>query len=136
MSAPPILYFRRKVVARLKADSVVTALLPAGRIFGERSDPSTAWPFSRCGEFEGERGYAVRGNIHVFSKADFTDEVNQIVEVIATSLDGAVIELEDGRKANVDLERTRILADPVEQSAWHGIVSIVATIARDCAERP
>ena len=46
------------------------------------------------------------------------------------------IELADGRKANVDVSRTRILPDPDEQSAWHGIVSIVATIARDCAERP
>lgn len=136
MSAAPILATRRKVVARLKADATVTVLLPAGQIFGERSDADTPWPFSRCGEFEGEPGHVVRGNVHVFSKSDFTDEVAAITEAIGTSLDGAVIELADGRKANVSVSRTRILPDPDEQSAWHGIVSIVATIARDCAERP
>ena len=134
MSAPPILYTRRKIVARLKADGVVTALLPSGQIYGERSDADTAWPFSRCGEFEGEPGHSVRGNVHVFSKSDFTDEVAQIAEAIGSSLDGAVLELADGRRANVDVVRTRILPDPAEQSAWHGIVSIVTTIPRDCTQ--
>ena len=134
MSAAPIIPFRRKVVAHLKADSVVTALMPAGRIYGERSDAETDWPFSRCGEFEGEPGHIVRGNIHVFSKSDFTDEVGGIIEAIGTSLDRAVIELADGRKAHVEVERTRILPDPAEQSAWHGIVTVVATIKRPCDE--
>lgn len=134
MSVPPLIPFRRKVVARLKADVVVTALLPAGRIYGERSDADTAWPFSRCGEFEGTFE-EVRGNVHAFSKGDFTDEVGGIVEAISTSLDGAVIELADGRKAHVSVERTRILPDPAEQSAWHGIVSVVAAIKKDCDAR-
>jgi hypothetical protein len=133
MSAPPILETRRKIVARLRADAIVTAMLPAVRIFGLRSDPSTAWPFSRMGEFEGEPGYRVRGNVHVFSKADFDDEVAQLVERIAASLDGAVLILGDDRRANVELAGTRILPDAAEQSAWHGIVSIIATIPRDCA---
>lgn len=132
MSAAPIIPFRRKVVAHLKADSVVTALMPAGRIYGERSDAETAWPFSRCGEFEGEPGHVVRGNVHVFSKSDFTDEVGAIVEAIGTSLDSAVIELADGRKAHVEVVRTRILPDPAEQSAWHGIVTVVSAIPKDC----
>jgi hypothetical protein len=132
MSAAPILDTRRKVVARLKADATVIALLPAGQIFGERSDAASPWPYSRCGEFEGEPGHAVRGNVHVFSKAEFTDEVAGIVEAIGTSLDSVVLELADGRRAHVELIRTRILPDPDEQSAWHGIVTILATIPRDC----
>lgn len=134
MSAAPILATRRKVVARLKADGVVTALLPAGQIYGERSDAATPWPFARCGEFEGEPGHAVRGNVHVFSKAEFTDEVAAIVEAIGTSLDSAVLILADDRRAHVELIRTRILPDPDEQSAWHGIVTILATIPKDCAQ--
>lgn len=127
----PLIPFRRKLVARLKADAVVTALLPAGRIYGERSDADTAWPFSRCGEFEGTFE-EVTGNVHAFSKSDFTDEVGGIVEAISSSLDGAVIELADGRKAHVTVDRTRILPDPAEQSAWHGIVMIVAKVKKDC----
>lgn len=134
MSAPPILAVRRETVARLKADFDLTALLPAAQIFGERSDRTTPWPYCRCSEFEGEPGYRVRGNVHVFSKATFTDEVAEITEAVGTALDGAVLLLGDGRRAHLQLVGTRILSDPIEQSAWHGIASILATVMRDCAE--
>ena len=135
MSAPPILETRRKVVAHLRADAVVTALLPALQIYGERSKADTDWPFSRCGEFEGAPGHVVRGTVHVFSKEDFTDEVGQLVEVIGSSLDSAVLTLDDGRRAVLSLGTTRILPDPEEQSAWHGVVPFIATIAKDCTDR-
>lgn len=132
MSAAPILAVRKALVTHLKADLVVTAALPAARIFGERAD-SSAWPFSRMGEFEGNRlGQDVSGNIHVFSKGEFSDEAATLTELIGNSVDGAVLALADGRRCIVELANTRLLADPEEQSAWHGIASIVANVTRDC----
>lgn len=132
MSAPPILALRKKIVAHLKSDATILAVLPSGQIFGERASSDPIWPFSRIGELEGSPGHVVNGNIHVFSKGDFTDEVNGIIERIGTSIDSAVLELPDGRTAHLALVRTRILPDPEEQSAWHGIVEFEARIARDC----
>lgn len=135
MRAAPILLTRRALVAYLKADSSVTGQLPAAQIFGERAAQDTPWPFSRMGEFEGtRRGQDIRGNVHVFSKGDFTDEVASLVELIATSLDSAVLTLSDGSRCVVTIEATRILPDPEEQSAWHGIIELLATIEADCTD--
>ena len=134
MRVAPILETRRKTVAHLKADMLVTAQISSGRIYGERTPETVGWPFVRMGEFEGEPGFAVIGNVHVFSKSAFTDEVNSLVETIGESLDSAVLTLDDGRRAHLVVERTRILPDPEEQSAWHGILSIRATISKDCTE--
>jgi hypothetical protein len=135
MSAPPILALRRAIVAHLKADIALTALLPSARIFGERSTEGS-WPFSRIGELEAVPGHEIGGAIHVFSKGDFTDEVAAILERIGTSLDDQVLYLGDepfeGPKANVTLVRTRIIPDGAEQSAWHGIATISATVPKDC----
>lgn len=132
MSVAPILQTREALVVFLKSQATVTAILPADQIFGERSNAG-AWPFSRMGEFEGIRPrHGVRGNVHVFSKEEFTNEVNRIVERIGDVLDGAVLGLEDGRQAYVDVVSTRILPDPEEQSAWHGILAIEVTIPKDC----
>lgn len=135
MSAPPILALRRSIVAHLKADATVVAVLPAARQFGERSTAGS-WPFSRVGELEGEPGHEIVGAIHVFSKAEFTDEVWLILERIGESLDSAVLYLGDapgeGPKANLELVRTRVIPDAAEQSAWHGIATIRARVERDC----
>jgi hypothetical protein len=141
MSAPPILETRRGIVAHLKADATITGPLtspvPAARIFGERSEDGS-WPFIRCDSFDGGPGHEIEGVIHVFSKAPFTDEAATILKRIGNSLDSAVVYLGDapfeGPKANVALLRTRIIPDGAEQSAWHGMAFIRATVARDCAE--
>ncbi len=78
----------------------------------------------------------MHGNVHIFSKGDFDDEAQEITEAIAASLDGAVLTLADGRTAHVAIVRTRMLPDPAEQSAWHGIVETVTRIERDCADLP
>lgn len=135
MKAPPILGTREALVVFMKANTEIGLVLDPARIYGERSDPDGAWPFSRMGEFEGARE-VINGNVHVFSKSIVTDEVDGIVEVIATQLDGTVLELEtDSRRVNIEVTRTRRLADPEERSAWHGIIAIQATIAKDCDDR-
>ncbi len=137
MSSAPLLATRRAIVAALKADAALTALVPAGRIFGEKSK-SNAWPFVRCSEFEGGPLYSlapVAANIHAFSKSAFSDEAHQLIEAIGAALDGTVLELADGRRAHVQIASTRVMQDPDESSAWHGVASIAISIPKDCTER-
>ena len=131
MSAAPVLETRRKVVAALRADSGLLALVPAAQIFGEKSQ-SSSWPFLRCSEFEGEPLFRVIGNVHAFSRTAFADEAHQLIEAAGNALDGAVLVLADGRKAHVRVTSSRMLADPEESTAWHGILSIAAEIPKDC----
>ena len=131
MSSAPVLATRRVIVAALKADAALAALVPSGRIFGEKSE-SKGWPYIRCSEFEGDGSYLVLGNVHSFSRAAFSDEAHQMNEAASEALDGAVLELADGRRANVRVTATRLLADPEESTAWHGVCSIEIDVPRDC----
>lgn len=133
MSAAPVLEVRQAIVAALKADAVLTALVPAASIYGEKSS-SQAWPFIRCSEFEGAPRYTVIGNIHTFTRSKFSDTAHQGNARVGAALDSAVLTLSDGRRANIEVTATRVLPDPDEADAWHGICSILATIAADCAE--
>ncbi len=133
MSAAPVLLCRRAIVAALKADPALTALVPSGQIFGEKSR-SDAWPFIRCSEFEGEPFYRVIGNIHGFSRAPFADEAHDIAARVAEAIDGAVVDLADGRKAYIDVTATRLLPDPEESTAWHSICTVSIEIPKGCTE--
>lgn len=134
MSAAPKLATRRGLVTHLKADVPLVAVLPAARIFGEKAAPDVQWPYLRMGEFEagGEPRHLINCNIHVHSKSDFTDECAQILELAELSLDSAVLTLGDGSRANVSVNSSRIIDDPDERSAWHGILSIEVRVAKDC----
>lgn len=135
MSAAPKLATRRALVTHLKADAPLIAVLPAGRIFGEKAASDVQWPYIRMGEFEsgGDPEHIINCNVHVHSKSDFTDEVLQICELAEGALDGAVLTLAGGERANVDVNLTNIIGDPDERSAWHGIISLEVRVARDCA---
>lgn len=133
MSAAPILAVRRAIVAALKADAALTALVPEGRIFGEKTETGS-WPFIRCSEFESDGSELVLGNIHVFSRKPFADEAHQASELVGLLLDDLVLELADGRRAHVVVGATRLIADPEESTAWHSITSVQVDVPRDCSE--
>ena len=132
MSAAPILLMRRAVVAHLRADAVVTSLLPSGRIYGERPESNAVRPFMRYGMSDSVPGYDVTAPLHIFSGSDFTDEIARIIEEIQASLDGAVLTLESGEKIYMRVTSTRIIPDAAEQNAWHGVVTVKGHIPRDC----
>jgi hypothetical protein len=58
---------RKAVVARLKADAGLIALVPAERVFGEQPSALPAWPFVRYGE-DSVRAFSADLPIHSFSK--------------------------------------------------------------------
>ena len=133
MAVAPILLLRRAIVAHLRADATVTALIPAARIYGARSPATPVWPFVRYGVSDAVPAYEITAPLHVFSKADFTDEAVLIADAIGNSLDEQVLGMSDGRNAHLRWAGARVIPDAAEASAFHAIVTIAATVARECA---
>lgn len=133
MSIAPILGLRRAIVTHLRADTNVTGTSVASRIYGEKAPApdKLIFPFARYGISDAVPGHEIDAPIHVFSKAEFTDDVNAITEAISLSLDGAVLALGDGRKAYVRWSGTRVVANDAEE--WHAIVGFKATVPRGCS---
>jgi len=129
MSVAPILALRQAIVTHLRADAAVTATAVGTRIYGERAPANPQSPFARYGVSDALPGFDISAPIHIFSKAEFTDDVNSIAEAIGRSLDGAVLDLSDDRKAYLSWEGQRVVGSEEE---WHAIVTIGARIPRSC----
>lgn len=136
MARDSSLQLRRAIVAHLKADPGLLAIVPQAQQHGERSPAKPTFPFTRYGVAETLParaqcwdGVRVTFPIHAFSKTRFTDEVHGINAAIAAALDGAVLALGDGGRAHVRWLNSRILPDPREADVFHGIVSFEATVA-------
>lgn len=139
MSVAPILGLRKAIITHLRADASVTSLgtpALAARIYGERTPAEKVWPFVRYGQSDALAGYEITAPIHVFSKAEFTDEVAQIAEAIGNSLDpddrGLVLVLSDGRLARLRYLGHQVIPDAAEATAWHAIVRIGANVVKEC----
>jgi hypothetical protein len=135
MASDPTLPLRQAVIQRLRADPDLIAIVPASRVYGERSPSELTWPFVRYGQsLIGQAGGTLP--IHIFSKQNFTDETAEIADAIVESLDDASLDLGDGRKAVLKWPEqggTQIIADGAEADAWHGIVRFEVTIPRLCS---
>lgn len=128
---PPILNLRRAIVTHLRADTSVTSTAVGSRIYGERIADNPTWPFVRYGVSDAV-GDTITVPLHVFSKDDFTDDVNAIAEAIAVSLDEKVLTLGDGRKAYLSWASQNVMGDAEEASAWHAVVTISARVPQGC----
>jgi hypothetical protein len=131
MSVFPVLALRQAAVRHLRADLSVTGTGIADRLFGERVRAEPTWPFARCGMIDaaGEDGVMPW---HIFSKDDFTDDVNGIAEAIGKSLDGATLQLGDGQRAYLTWQGVMLAGDRDEASAWHATVRIGVRVPRSC----
>lgn len=131
MSVAPILALRKAIVTHLRADTDVTSTSIGERFYGEKPPARKTWPFGQYGSSDAVPGYDITAPLHIFSKDDFTDDVNAIAEAIGNSLDETVLELDGGRKAWLTWLGVRVQGDSEE---WHAIVTIGAKVPRDCAE--
>lgn len=135
MSAPPLLACRRAVVRTMADDAVLTATAIGDRIYGERTEPKKLiWPFIRCDGFDALPNWQVSGLVHIFSKGPFTDQVHSITEIVTDLFDAAVLDLGNGSRAFVNVDRARVIPDGAEADAWHGIVSLTLNVPKDCLE--
>lgn len=107
------LEIRRAIVAHLRADAAVTALVPADRIYGEWptvTDPD--WPFIRMGyadasafEATGWSGSGIAFVIDVFADGPGTDAIQTIAKRVQRSMEAfeplSVASWSEWRRTNV-----------------------------------
>lgn len=143
----PSLSVRGKIIAALKADEQLTAIVPAARIYPGKSPASPTFPFIRVpmligivAELDGGSGSDQAGAIHCFTKlkvstpsapSDVPDPeaqaamINAHIVRIVSGIDA--VPLSDGESLGVHAVQTQTLEDSAEADAYHGFVQVRAT---------
>ena len=136
----PSLSVRGKIIAALKADTDLTTIVPAVRIYPSKTPATVVWPFIRVpmltgtvAELDGGSGSEQSGVIHCFTKISATVPdpeaqaamINAHIVRILSGIDD--IPLGDGESLGIHAVQTQVLMDPAEADAFHGITSIRAT---------
>lgn len=130
---------RGKIIAALKSDAQLTAIVPAGRIYPARSPASPTFPFIRvpmligtAAPLDGGSGSDQAGVIHCFTKLANTvpdpeaqaATINAHIARVLSSIDA--VNLDDGEALGVHVTQTQVIMDAAEADAFHGMVSIAA----------
>lgn len=143
----PSLSVRGKIIAALKADAQLTAIVPAARIYPGKSPASPVFPFIRVpmligtvAELDGGGGSEQSGVIHCFTKLklskppapeDIKDPeaqaatINRHIVRIVSGIDD--VDLGDGESLGVHATQTQVIEDGAEADAYHGMVTVRAT---------
>lgn len=137
----PSLSVRGKIIASLKADAQLTAIVPATRIYPGKPPASPIFPFIRVpmligtvAELDGGSGSEQSGVIHSFTKlANPTvpdpeaqaATINRHIVRIVSGIDD--VELGDGESLGVQATQTQVIEDGAEADAYHGMVTVRAT---------
>ena len=123
---------RLAILARLKADSGVTALVPSARIYPSRTPATLTWPFIKMGVINdtpyrpsGAIGSQnLIGTVHIFTKAsasvlDAENQCHLIRREVIRSIDamGSIGDL------YIRYDGGTVLQDGDESDAYHGVVN-------------
>lgn len=131
---------RRAILAALKADAALTALVPAARIYPQVSPvPSPVWPFIIYGSPSGLpiRAACVNGTeitvaIHSFAKVRMQgaaivetaeDHAARIGAAVVAALDGKRPALPGGGYLSILSRSTQLLIDGGEADAFHHVAN-------------
>jgi hypothetical protein len=121
----PTTLAQKAVIAALKADAAVIALVPAARIYPPKTPSGPTKPFIRYGSagaeperLSGIRGGVVAGAVHVF--VGVTDDILDPGQFAGDAAD-AIAEAIDAVD-NAFVERTQVMPDAAEPDVVHGIV--------------
>lgn len=119
---------RASLLARMKADAGLTALVPAARIYPSRTPATLTWPFIKLGVISdlpyrpsGASGsQELIGTIHVFAKGiDAENQCNAIRCELARVMDAQ--SAIDGLHLRYD--GGTVMQDGSEADAYHGVVN-------------
>lgn len=136
----PSLSVRGKIIAALKSDSALIAIVPVARIYPSKSPASPVFPFIRVpmligtvAELDGGSGSDQSGVIHCFTKLATAvpdpeaqaATINRHIVRIVSQIDD--VDLGDGESLGVQATQTQVIEDSAEADAYHGIVSVRAT---------
>ncbi len=118
---------RQAIVAHLRGDASVTALVPANRIFGEWATGEPAWPFIRMGypdadafEATGWSGSEHDFQVHVFAEGPGTDAILTIARRIQASMENFAPASMDGAWADF---RRQVTIPDVVAGRLHAILT-------------
>ncbi|MFN3474084.1 MAG: DUF3168 domain-containing protein [Blastomonas sp.] len=134
---------RRAVLAKLKGDAPLTALVPATSIYGQAVPSSRPWPFIKLGPPLTLRlrqscvdGGVITLDVHAFAYARKSgaqtvetaeDHASRIGEAIETALQDNRIDLGGGITARIRLSDMQLLQDD-EPEAFHYLAQINARV--------
>ena len=138
---------RRATLSTLKADTGLTAIVPAARIYGQSTPAQPVWPFIKlgppqtlprraaCMPFSG----TVIFDVHAFAKPRLNgtggvaetaeDYASGIGAAIESALDSTRLALTGGGSARLRLTEMRLLQDADEADAYHYFAQVTATCA-------
>lgn len=134
---------RRAVMARLKANATLTALVPATSIFGQDAGADPAWPFVKTGpattlrrKATGTDGGTITFDVHAFARARQSagqiaetgeDHAGRIGGAIETALADCNVALSDGSNCKIVLSDLQLMQDD-EPGAFHYIAQVNARV--------
>ncbi|GAA4827468.1 hypothetical protein GCM10023232_27220 [Sphingosinicella ginsenosidimutans] len=134
---------RRAVLAHLKGDTGLAALVPPARIYPQSTPPGPTWPFTRFGTPRATplRASCVAGNeipfdIHSFAKPRMSggqvvetaeDHAGRIGAAVVAALDGQALDLPAGR-LKVRWVGSQLMQDPEEADAYHHVASFTGRV--------
>jgi hypothetical protein len=127
---------RRAVLTIMKADATLIAIVAKDSIYPQRTDPTPAWPFIRCGSpsVVPVRASCVDGGnltmaVHAFAKPRMEgqsvtetaeDHTSRIGAAIARALDGQKVNIAGGT-LTIAWQGSQLLQDPEEADAFHTV---------------
>lgn len=120
---------RASLLARMKADAGLTALVPAARIYPSRTPATLTWPFIKLGvindlpkQMSGANGSQTAfGTVHVFTKGiDAENQCMIIKRELARVLDSQS-EIDDF--LNILYDGGNVMQDGSDADAYHGVVN-------------
>jgi hypothetical protein len=134
---------RRALLARLKADTGLTALVPAASIYPQAVEGEPTWPFVKLGPpiTRPRKAACVNGgdvavDVHAFARARESggsvvetaeDHAGRIGAAIETALADNWIALEGGPRARIRLSDLQLLQDE-EPDAFHYVAQVNARV--------
>lgn len=129
---------RRAVLARLKSEPVLIAIVPAGRIYPQAVPIESGWPFLKMGPSQTlpRRAACVNGgdvtmDVHAFARGSPSetaeDHASRIGAAIETALRDNNLTLEGGGNARIRLSDIRLLQDD-EPDAFHYVAQVNARV--------
>jgi len=139
MTIDPTIYARQKVIAALKADAALTAIVPAARIYPQKTPDQPTFPFIRMGALsfvpvrgDGGAGGQVTGAVHCFTKASATTPDAEVQAATIQRRMAEVIEAMNdidasGLQLSVHVTGGQLLMDSAEADCFHGLVTFDAT---------
>ena len=132
MSHDPALPLQAALVASLRGDSAVAALVDA-RVFDEVPQQA-AFPYIALGDLQGlvfradqYRGTDATWTLHAWSRAQGSVEVKQILAAMREALDGTALTVTGFRLVSLLVDESRSFLDQ-DGKTHHGVLTIRALL--------